>query len=540
MKKAKKVQINSNKTAVIYTRVSSGEQVKGTSLENQDEQCVEYCKRKGLEVVATFKDEGETAKDLSLGNRENFFRALEFCRKNKVGAFVVLRVNRFARNTEDHFYVRRKLLQHGTALHSVTEPIGNKPTEKFAEVIFAAAAEYDNGIRRQQCVDGMSQKLKQGIWPWKPPVGYICAHNKKKDQKKTEPDQPHPDVFPLLQKLLKQHAKELISAKGIVDALKESDFKKWTGIEPTKQAVNHILGEQLAFYAGMLKNPWPSEDGSDKEFKGKHKAMITDGERLAIQNIRKGKGGQGGLKKCRDNSKYPLRGFVQCPSCHRPMTASTSTGEYNKFDYYHCYFDGCPLRYKSIPKAEMEKAFIALLQKIVPTQAFTAYFEAVVLGHWQSQNAELKKSTSVHDKELAELQAKRTRIFEMRESGDYTTAEFVERRDDVERQIATVQSAITESNIDDYNLEEGLEYAKQSILDLASQWFKLEMPLRKKFQKIVFPEEICFDRKTFFGTPELSSIFALNQAYLSQNYDLVPLSRLELETNSLKGNCSTN
>ena len=43
---------------IIYVRVSSEEQVKGTSLENQDELCRAYCKSKGIEVVGIYREEG--------------------------------------------------------------------------------------------------------------------------------------------------------------------------------------------------------------------------------------------------------------------------------------------------------------------------------------------------------------------------------------------------------------------------------------------------------------------------------------------------
>ena len=107
---------------IIYTRVSSDEQVKGTSLEHQEELCRKYCQEKGIEVDLVFREEGESAKDLSLQNRKKFLGALEFCRKNKdkVQAFVVLRVDRFARNADDHFAIRKILATYGTTLHSVT------------------------------------------------------------------------------------------------------------------------------------------------------------------------------------------------------------------------------------------------------------------------------------------------------------------------------------------------------------------------------------------------------------------------------------
>src|SRR5579872_1381893 len=96
--------------AVIYVRVSSGEQVIGTSLDSQETQCRRFCAERGFTVLEVFREEGESAKT---ADRTALLRALEYCRKNKgkVQAFVVAKVDRFARNTEDHFYVRKLLLE---------------------------------------------------------------------------------------------------------------------------------------------------------------------------------------------------------------------------------------------------------------------------------------------------------------------------------------------------------------------------------------------------------------------------------------------
>ncbi len=94
--------------AIIYIRVSSDEQVKGTSLDYQEEICRKYCKEKNIEVLEVFREEGASAKSTK---RVEFLRAIEYCRKNKgkVQAFVVAKVDRFARNTEDHYMVRKVL-----------------------------------------------------------------------------------------------------------------------------------------------------------------------------------------------------------------------------------------------------------------------------------------------------------------------------------------------------------------------------------------------------------------------------------------------
>ena len=68
---------------VIYTRVSSDEQVKGTSFEFQKTLCQKYYEQKRSEVVEVYREEVKSAKDLSLTNWKNFLKTVEFCRKNK-------------------------------------------------------------------------------------------------------------------------------------------------------------------------------------------------------------------------------------------------------------------------------------------------------------------------------------------------------------------------------------------------------------------------------------------------------------------------
>ena len=186
--------------AVIYTRVSSDEQVKGTSLDYQEEICRKYCNEKGLEIIEpVFREEGASAKS---ANRAEFLRAIEFCRKNKgkVQAFVVAKVDRFARNTEDHYMVKKILSDYGVSLHSVTEPISDNAVGKVFEGMLALFSEFDNSIRTQRCSDGMYSRIRQGIFPWPTPFGYKCKNFKKQGLKKTEPDDPHPIFFPILQR----------------------------------------------------------------------------------------------------------------------------------------------------------------------------------------------------------------------------------------------------------------------------------------------------------------------------------------------------
>ena len=83
--------------ALIYTRVSSSEQVDGQSLEVQLEKCREYAVKHSYTVLGEFGGSYESAK--SDKERKEFNRMLTFIRKSKikVDVVIVFSTSRFSR-----------------------------------------------------------------------------------------------------------------------------------------------------------------------------------------------------------------------------------------------------------------------------------------------------------------------------------------------------------------------------------------------------------------------------------------------------------
>src|SRR5438128_656051 len=132
---------------IIYCRVSSHEQVQGTSLDNQKKACLEYALSHNMEITQLFVEKGESA---TAANRTELVRALDYCRKHKgvIGAFLVWKIDRFARNTTDHYALRAQLARYGIRLYSVTEPISDDPIGKMTEAVLAGYAQFENDIRK--------------------------------------------------------------------------------------------------------------------------------------------------------------------------------------------------------------------------------------------------------------------------------------------------------------------------------------------------------------------------------------------------------
>lgn len=69
------------KRGIIYCRVSSAEQVEGTSLDSQERICKEYALKYNIEVINTFIEKGESAKTV---NRTEFQKAISLCCSKKI------------------------------------------------------------------------------------------------------------------------------------------------------------------------------------------------------------------------------------------------------------------------------------------------------------------------------------------------------------------------------------------------------------------------------------------------------------------------
>ncbi|HEY1644867.1 MAG TPA: recombinase family protein [Candidatus Saccharimonadales bacterium] len=81
--------------AVIYTRVSSDEQVDNMSLGNQEEACRNFVANQqgDLKVAKVFVEQGESAKS---ADRTKLKEMLEYCRQNRHTVALVYQVNSFS------------------------------------------------------------------------------------------------------------------------------------------------------------------------------------------------------------------------------------------------------------------------------------------------------------------------------------------------------------------------------------------------------------------------------------------------------------
>ncbi|OYV63411.1 MAG: hypothetical protein B7X03_01875 [Parcubacteria group bacterium 21-58-10] len=505
---------NTMNQGIVYVRVSSNDQLHGTSLESQERACIEYAENKGLKVAKVFIERGESA---TAANRTELIKALDYCKEHKdeIKAFIVWKLDRFARNMTDHYGLQAQLLKYGTSLHSVTEEIISEgPVGKMLEAMLAGYAQFENDIRKQRCEGGMRARLRDGISPWMPPIGYTNSKNRV-ERRKLLPDQPDEERFYLIQKGLRLYAGGQHTITQLAEESNKWGLQTRTGKPMSKQLWNVILTNK--FYAGVLTDPW-----SGDEHRGLHKPMITLEEYGAIQNVKRGLSNNATSFRLKHHPDFPLRGAIRC-TCGSFMTASWQTGRSGKkYPYYRCHNLACTNR-DNITKDVLEKKFYGYLKRITPTEKFVSMFEQVMLDEIRSRKTSAGQEKQHYAVRLGNLENQKRRLLTLRVNNEISKEEYTEMRDSLDNQLTGLRIAKNEAQTSEADLEIQLAYGTKFVRDVARQWLDLTNPAKKqRLQKLVLPGGIVYDKATgLFGTAILSPIFKLSEDFRAGQSDLV-------------------
>ena len=501
---------------IIYCRVSSQEQVQGTSLDGQKQACLEYATNKEMKVLRIFIEKGESA---TAANRTELIKALDFCKDNKgkVDAFIVWKIDRFARNTTDHYGLQAQLMKFGVSLHSVTEPMINDggPVGKVLEAVLAGFAQFENDTRKARCEGGMQRKIEEGIWPWHPPIGYIHSKNHRTDRRKNVPDLVDTERFDLVQKGLKAYLRGEHSMISLTRTLNEWGLKTKTGKPMFKQLVDKMLRNK--YYAGILVSPWTKE-----EHTGLHRPMITREEWVQIQLIKSGRSNNAIQPRLVMNPDFPLKGLVKCV-CLDKYTASWQTGRGRKYPYYRCNNSDCELYNRNVSKDDLEDKFFEFLVKVTPSIKFLKVFRETTLRYWHTDKDLHSTRSKSYGQELNNLKTRLENLKEMREGGEIGRDEFMERKEKLENQITGLQISQNEAKTDELDLDVAISSVEYILTNIAKIWRDTkDIKQKQRLQRLVLPEGIAFSRNTLnFGTAVLSPVFSLNETFQTSPSDFV-------------------
>lgn len=166
--------------AVLYLRVSTaGQAVDGFGMDVQEKACRAYAKAHGLNIVATFRDEGVSG-TLDAAEREGLMDALTALQDGAVDVLLVARLDRLARSLTVQEAVLAQVWKANRTLHSADlgEVLRDDPDDPMRTAMRQMAgvfAELDRGMVVKRMRDGRRAKAAQGGRAVGPaPFGYLA------------------------------------------------------------------------------------------------------------------------------------------------------------------------------------------------------------------------------------------------------------------------------------------------------------------------------------------------------------------------------
>ena len=506
--------------AVVYCRVSSPKQVReGHGLGSQETRCREYAKFKNYEVIQVFHDEGISG---GLIDRPGMQSVLCFLRAQKQESCVVIidDISRLARGLEAHLELRAAIAEAGGKLESPSIEFGEDSDSILVENLLASVSQHQRQKNAEQVKNRMRARAMNGYWVLTPFVGYhyktVEGHGKM-----IVKDEP---LASIVKEALESFACGRFESKGEVKRFLEShpNFPRNRNGEFHFQNVENML--RRVAYAGYIHLPnW----GVNYQ-KAKHEALISFETWQKIQDRLDGSAKV--RKRPNLEESFPLRGFVLCDHCGRPMTASFSKGDGGLYPYYICQTKECPLRGKSIPKQRMEEDFEELLNEMRPTKQLFVLFKAIIRRIWEKESLSEQEAALVLQKQLQELEKKEAQMLDRlleAESSSLVRA-YEKRVEEIDAQKIILRERIGRGIQSKGSFQEIYRTALNFLENPQKLWVSGDLIAQKTVLKLAFDEKLRYRKNEGYRTALTSRPFRFFRLLSADNSIMVRSRRLEL------------
>ena len=474
------------KNVIIYCRVSSDEQKKGSSLEVQEERLVRECQSRGYNIIDIPHWEDESGK--TFAKRPVMSNILQYIKKHssEVDMLLCLRWNRFSRIVSQGTKVVEDLKDiYHVEVNAIEEHIDyNSSSWPQLLGVYIGQAQSDNITRSKGTKDGIHGTLEDGKWPNRAPRGYKNIHitddNGFVIKKLVEID---PVVGPVIRKVFIEIAKGIEAPCYI--------RRKLCPFIPESSFLEMIRNP---FYKGFVFVP---EFKGIKEHlkKGVHKAIIDEETFDKVQEILDGKQKHNPKLTKAVNPDLFLRKFLVCPICGHALTGSESKGNGGKYAYYHCCHDGKHLRKRA---DEVNEGFARYVSCLTPNEEVLSLYKEVLKDVRNEQSRETRNKVEDLQKEVKRVEDMLNTLDDKLLSGAMSDANYSRISQRYEKQINELKQQIeVMKNPNRANIEPKLSYSI-SLLDNMEGFFR-NAPVKVKIKLLgsIFPEKIEFDGKNY-------------------------------------------
>jgi DNA invertase Pin-like site-specific DNA recombinase len=312
---------------VIYLRVSTREQAEkgegpeGFSIPAQREACTRHIRDAGWLLTDEYVDRGESARSTDRpALKEMLARIAE---DRDIDAVIVHKIDRLARNMEDHVAIRALLRRRGVALVSVTENVEETASGRLVEGIHALMAEFYSANLASEIKKGLAQKAKMGDFPHGAPLGYANLREVLGGRQVAR-IVPDPERASLVSLAFEHYATGEWTLQRLAGELAHRGLtnRGQRGKPPapiTWQGLAKVLANPV--YVGIVE--W-----NGVQHPGTHEPLVSPEVFRRVQELLGARAARGTRER-----KHPhyLKGLLYCGVCGQRLSVQHSKGRYTYF-----------------------------------------------------------------------------------------------------------------------------------------------------------------------------------------------------------------
>jgi site-specific DNA recombinase len=307
-----------------YIRVSTKDQERGASLDEQLRQIREYAKSKGFEIAREYR-EIQSASKVGRIQFAKMFKDIE--RDSDIRGVIFHTVDRSARNPFDQAKLY-ELKQAGYELHFAVDRTDSTNHSAMSMLFIRwGIASYFSENLKQETKKGILGRLNEGKFPGRAPFGYLDKKQAEKiGYKEVEPGVKVIDPIqgPLLRQAFEIYSTGEYTVQELNAVLVAKGLRNKGGHSLHWKMLYKVL--RNPFYYGFMNH-------NGELFKGMHKPLVSkalfDKVQLAIE---------GRANKFKTSHFYLMQRLVICATCGKPMKSVTSK---RKYHYFYCRRQDC-------------------------------------------------------------------------------------------------------------------------------------------------------------------------------------------------------
>jgi len=359
-----------------YVRVSTVKQGEGVSIEAQKETIAAYAARNELEVCGWFEEKETAAK----AGRPVFNDMVKALKKRQAMGLIVHKIDRSARNFRDWARIG-ELADDGVDIHFATETLdfGSRGGRLSADIQAVIAADFIRNLK-EETRKGIQGRLKQGLYPFAAPLGYLNNGGGK-------PKTLDLERAALVKEMFRLYATGTHSIRSLRIEMAARGLTNAKGQPPSKSLIEKMLSNP--FYCGIIRI-----QTTGATYNGIHEPLIDVETFQQVQVVKSGKCGK---KITKHNHIY--RGLFKCGHCGYAMIPELQKGRV----YYRCHTRKCTTT--SLREDAIEGAVGKLLSGYELTQeAIELLVQAV--NKWVESRIPNENQRLSFERELKEIEDK--------------------------------------------------------------------------------------------------------------------------------------